>query len=269
MDEILRITDLTFYYNDQKLLDKLNLTLNYNEWYTLIGKNGCGKTTLIKIICGLLDDYEGEVEFNFLKQTDEKLFEIRTRMSILFNNIDDLIVEDNIYDEITFELKNMDYSDDLIEQSIDDVNAYTGIKGFINKEITDLTLEEKCILVLTSALIIKPKLLVIDETFSKLDKNLRKKLYDIINLYRENNKLTVLNITHNLEDSLLGDNIVLLENGKIKFNENVKKVFDEKMLTEENVDLPFIVELSEYLKLYEVTKDNYYKLEDLVDAIWK
>lgn len=269
MDEILKITDLSFGYGDLKLIDKLNLLLNYNDWYTLIGKNGSGKTTLIKLICGLIDDYEGQIEFNFLKLTEENLFEIRTRMSILFSNVDDLIVEDNIYDEITFELKNMDYSDDLIEQSIDDINAYTRIKDFINKDIMDLTLEEKYILVLTSALIIKPKLLVIDETFSKLDKNLRKKLYDIINSYREDNKLTVLNITHNLEDSLLGNNIILLENGQIKFNESVRKVFNDKLLTEEDVDLPFIVELSEYLKLYEVTDDNYYSMEELVDAVWK
>ncbi len=269
MDEILKITDLTFYYDNLKLFDQMNLLLNYDEWYTLIGKNGCGKTTLIKIISGLIDNYDGEIEFNFLKLNKDNLFEIRTRMSILFGNVDDLIVEDNIYDEITFELKNMDYSKELIEQSIDEINAYTRIKDFINKEILDLTLEEKYILVLTSALIIKPKLLVIDETFSKLDKHLRKKLYDMIELYREDNNLTILNITHNLEDSLLGNNIILLEDGKVKFNESVKKVFDDKLLDENSADLPFVVELSEYLKLYDVTKDNHYELEELVDAIWK
>ncbi|MBP5408256.1 MAG: hypothetical protein J6Y42_03885, partial [Bacilli bacterium] len=65
------------------------------------------------------------------------------------------------------------------------------------------------------------------------------------------------------------NNIILLENGQIKFNESVRKVFNDKLLTEEDVDLPFIVELSEYLKLYEVTDDNYYSMEELVDAVWK
>lgn len=269
MDEILKITDLTFQYGKTKLIDQLDLLLYYNDWYTLIGKNGSGKTTLVKLICGLLEKSEGNIEFNFLDLNQENLFEIRTRMSILFSNVDDLIVEDNIYDEITFELKNMDYSKELIEQSIDDIDEYTHIKDLMDREITDLTLEEKYILVLTSALIIKPKLLVIDETFSKLDKELRKRLYHIINAYREDNKLTVLNITHNLEDSLIGNNIILLEDGKIKFNESVKKVFDERLLTEEDVDLPFIVDLSEYLKLYEVIDENHYDMEELVDAIWK
>ena len=269
MDEILKITDLCFSYGDLKVIDKLDLLLKYNEWYTLIGKNGSGKTTLIKLICGLLDNYEGEIEFNFLKSNKENLFEIRTRMSVLFNNVDDLIVEDNIYDEITFELKNMNYSEELIEQSIDDINVYTHIKDFINKDILDLTLEEKYILVLTSALIIKPKLLIIDEIFSKLSRKLREKLYEIINMYRKDNNLTVLNVTHNLEDSLFGDNIILLNQGKIEYNESVKRVFDEKLLNDENGYLPFTLELSQYLKLYEVIKDNYYEMEDLVDAVWK
>lgn len=269
MDEILKITDLTFYYGDSKKISNLNLLLNYNDWYTLVGKNGSGKTTLVKIICGLLDNYDGNIEFNFLELNKENLFEIRTRMSVLFSNVDDLIVEDNVYDEITFELKNMDYSKDLIEQSIEEIDEYTHIKDIMEKDILELTLEEKYLLVLTSALIIKPKMLIIDETFSRLDKSLRKKLYNIINLYRDDNKLTVLNITHNLEDSLLGNNIILLEDGEIKFNESVKKVFDDKLLSEDNAKLPFVVELSEYLKLYNVIKENYYDMEELVDALWK
>ena len=268
MDELLKITDLTFFYDNTKIIDNLNLLLNYNDWYTLVGKNGSGKTTLVKLICGLLDNYEGKIEFNFLNLSEDNLFEIRTRMSILFSNVDDLFVEDNIYDEITFELKNMDYSKELIKQSIDEIDKYTHIKEIIDKDILELTLEEKYILVLTSALIIKPKLLVIDETVSKLSKSLRKRFYGIIRSYKSDNKLTVLNITHNLEDSLIGDNIILLEDGQIKFNESVKKVFDEKLVNEDNADLPFIIELSEYLKLYDVIKENYYDMEELVDAIW-
>ena len=269
MDEILKITDLSYDNDDEKLLDQVNLILNYDYWYTLVGKNGTGKTTLVKIICGLLNNYDGQVEFNFLNLNSENLFEIRTRMSVLFNNVDDLILEDDIYDEITFELRNMDYSKDLIEQSISEIDEYTHIKEFIDKDIKKLSLEEKCILVLTSALIIKPKLLIIDETFSKLSYNLRKKLYKIINLYRENNNLTVLNITCNLEDSLLGDNVILLEDGKIKFNENVKKVFDEKLLSEKDFNYPFLANMSESLKLYELTNANYYDMEAMVDDIWK
>lgn len=269
MDEVLKINDLSFGYEESKIIDNLDLVLDYNEWYTLIGKNGSGKTTLIKIICGLLPKYEGTVEFNFLDLNKENLYEIRTRLSVLFGNIDDLIVEDNVYDEITFELNNMDYNKDLIKQSIDEIDTYTNIKEFLHKETTELTIEEKYILVLTSALIIKPKLLIIDETFSKLSKSLRKKLYNIIARYRDDNKLTILNVTQNLEDSLIGDKIILLEDGKIKFNENVKKVYDEKLLSEETADLPFVVRLSEYLKLYELTKENYYDMEEIVDVLWK
>lgn len=269
MDQILKIKDLIFYYGNYKLFNQVNLTLDYNKWYTLIGKNGCGKTTLVKIICGLLKEYNGAIEFNFLNMNAENLFEIRARMSVLFSNVDDLIVEDNIYDEIVFELKNMDYNNDLIKQSIEEIDKYTRISEFIDKEITELTLEEKCLLVLTSALIIKPKLLIIDETLSKMSKNLKRIIYKIIKSYRKDNKLTVLNITHDLEDSLIGDNIILLDSGKIIFNEPVKKVFDEKLLNENIAKLPFIVELSEYLKLYDVIKDNCYSLEELVDILWK
>ncbi len=269
MNEILRISDLSFSYDEVKILNQINLSLNSNEWYTLVGKNGSGKTTLVKIVAGLLKDYNGEIEFNFLKLNQENLFEIRTRMSVLFNNIDDLIIEDNVYDEISFELKNMNYNKELIAQSIKAIDEYTHINDILDKEVNELDLEEKYILVLTSALIIKPKLLIIDETFSRLNTSLRKRLYKIIKSYKEDNKLTVLNITHDLEDSLIGDNIILLENGEVKFNESVEKTFDDKLLNENNSNLPFIVNLSEYLKLYEVIKTNHYSMEDLVDTLWK
>jgi len=269
MDELLKISDLTFEYDGKRIFDKLNLQLNYNEWYTLINDGNSGATTLVKMISGLFDNYEGEIEFNFLKSNLENLYEIRTRMSVLFSDLDNQILTDNVYDEITFELDNMNYSEDLKEQFINDIDKYTNIKDILNKSINELSLEEKYVVTLASALIIKPKLLILDNTYTLLNKSLRKRLYDIIRIYKDDNKLTILNITNNLEDSLLGDNIIYLKNGEILFNERTEKVYNEKLLTDDTETMPFMVKLSEYLKLYNLVDKNYYELEELVDVLWK
>ena len=268
MDEILEISNLTFEENGKKEFENLDLCLNYNNWYTLISEKS-NPSTLVRILAGLIENYEGKIEFNFLELNQENIHEIRTRLSILFPNIDDQILTADVYDEITFELNNMHYESDLKDQLITEMDEYTKIKDLLDKKISDLTEEEKYVVLLTSALIIKPKMLIIDETFSTLAKNLRKRLYNIINFYRKDNKLTVLNITNNLDDSLLGDNTIYLKEGKVLFNEKTEKVYEEKLLTEEIESLPFIVKLSEYLKLYNLTAKNYYSLEEVVAAIWK
>ncbi len=264
MDELLKITDLSFKRNET-ILKKVNLFIGYDRWYTLLGKTGSGKTTLVKIIVGLLKDYSGDIEFNYMSLNSDNIREIREKISAIFTCIDDNIVENNVYDEITFELKNMNYNRDFIDEYIDDVDRYTGIKELIGKNVSDLSLEEKYMLVLTTALIKKPKLLILDECFTNISSSFKRKIYKIIKKYNEDNKMTVINITNDIEDSLLGNNIILLENKKIAFNETTKKVFNDGLLEEK----PFILKLSESLKLYELIEDNYFTWEELVDALWK
>ena len=261
MDELLRINDLSY----KKKLKKINLFIGYDRWYTLLGNNSSGKTILVKIIVGLIKDYTGEIEFNYMLLNKENLNEIRDKISVIFTNIDDNIVENNVYDEIAFELKNMNYDKSFIENAIDEIDKLTDIKSIINKNILDLTIEEKYLLVLTSALIKKPKLLILDSCFTNISNSFKKKIYQIIKKYNENNKLTVINITNDIEDALLGNNIILLENKKIAFNETTKKVFNDEMLKEK----PFILNLSESLKLYELIDENYFNKEELVDKLWK
>lgn len=268
MDDILKIRNLTFGHTTDLLFKDLDLTLKYDQWYTLIGADKSGKTTLVRIISGLIE-CNSDIEFNFLTLNNKNIKRIRTRLSVLFSNINEQIIEDNVYDEIIFELKNMNLSAYEIDNRIKEIAEITGIKEIIDKDINEITEYEKYLVILTAALIIEPKLLIIDQTFDSLKKSERKELYKIISKYRKIHNLTILNITNNLDDSLIGDNIIILESGKIIANASTKSIYDEKLLNEKNSKLPFVIELSEYLKLYELINKNYYSLEDLVDALWK
>ena len=268
MDDILKIKDLTFKYTDTLIFKSLNLTLKYNDWYTLIGNSGSGKTTLVKIICGLIEG-SFNIEFNFLDLKEKNKAEIRTKISVLFSDIDTNFIENNVYDELTFELRNMRYSQVEIDEFLKDVDEITNVSKLFAKEFSKLSNYEKCLVLLASSLMIKPKLLIIDETFDCLSKKEREQLYNMILEYKNKYKLTVLNITNNSEDSLIGDNIVVLENKNILYNDGIKKVYNEHLLDEKKYKHPFIIELSEHLKLYEIIDKNYYSMEELVDEIWK
>ena len=135
MDDILKVKDLTFKYTDTLIFKSLNLTLKYNDWYTLIGNSGSGKTTLVKIICGLIEG-SFNIEFNFLDLKEKNKAEIRTKISVLFSDIDTNFIENNVYDELTFELRNMRYSQVEIDDFLKDVDEITNVSKLFAKEFS-------------------------------------------------------------------------------------------------------------------------------------
>lgn len=268
MDDILKIKNLNFNYNNHTIFNDLNLSLVHNEWYTLLGNNHSGKTTLVKIISGLIE-CQNEIEFDHLTLNRKNINKIRAKLSILFTNLNSNFLFDDVYDEITYELKNLKISEQEIKKRLDNINKITNIKSIIDQKISQLTNFDKIKVLLTSALITQPKLLIIDETFSSLNSTDRKKVYELIQKYKSKSKLTVLNISNNPEDILISDNVLILECGQILMNEKVKLVFTNGLLEQEKYKLPFVVELSEYLKLYNLIDKNYTSIEELTEALWK
>ena len=144
------------------------------------------------------------------------------------------------------------------------------IEDLLDREPHTLSGGEKQLVSLATALITEPKILIIDEALSMVDSYDRDRIYKVLKKINENNKMTIINVTHDVDEVLYGKKIVLLSKGNIIDYASTKKILsDEKKFNELKLDIPFIVDLSNKLKYYELIDKMYLNMKDLVNDLWK
>ena len=282
MKNIISIKNLSFFYEDNKIFDNLNLNIKENKWVTLLGNNGSGKSTIVKLILGLYK-FDGEIIIDGLNLL-ENIEEIRKKIGIVFSDPNFSFVLDNVDDELEFSLRNLNLEESEIQKRKQEIVRELGISKLIGSNPKDLSGGEKQLVALATALaithqqmietlatalVIKPKILILDESLEMLDCKQKEKVVKIIKKYYKKG-MTVINISQNVEDSLLGDEIIIMDNGKIILDGSKEEIFEnEKRIKELGLELPFIVDLSIKLKYYGMVDKLYFDIEELIDVIWK
>lgn len=258
--DIIRIKDLNFKYKDKEIFTNLNLTIEGCKWYSIIGSNGSGKSTLVKLLSGLIRS--NNIFVDNMEVSASNLYDIRKIMSIVFEDPNTNLICETVREELTFPLENIGIIDTKTE--VEKMAKLFNITDILDNSIIELTNKEKQIVALSSALIIKPKILILDESFVYLE-SVKDSIFDILKQLN----ITVINITHDMEETLIGDNIIILNNGKILINDEIKQVYPkEELFKEANLSLPFIIDLSNKLKYYSLIDKTYYNMKDLVDDLW-
>lgn len=267
MKNIISIKNLSFFYDDKKIFDNFNLDIKEKRWITLLGNNGSGKSTIMKLILGLYK-FEGQIlvdELDVLKDIKE----VRKKIGVVFSDPNFSFVLDNVDDELEFSLRNLELSESEINTRKQEVIKELGISKFINLNPKDLSGGEKQLISLAVALTLKPKVLILDESLEMLDFKQREKVIKVIKKYHKKG-MTIINISQNVDDCLLGDEVIVLNNGQVVLNGIKEDVFkEEKVFKELGLELPFIVDLSIKLKYYGMVDKLYFDEEELVDDIWK
>ena len=238
-----QINNLMFGY-DKLLFDNLNLTIYPNTFTSILGKNGCGKTSLIKILIGEVN-YSGQIKYDNLILSEENKEKILNKVSVMYN-YNDMFIYDNV--------------DDIINNLVKELN----IEYLIYKKTSELSESEKELAILLCMIVSKPSLLILDNSINNLEYNIKVK---IIN-YLKQQDLTVINITDNVEDMLLSDKIVIINDKKCVVFNNIYEL-NENIIVENNLKLPFMVDLSNKLKYYDLVDKIYINKNELVDEVWK
>jgi energy-coupling factor transport system ATP-binding protein len=268
MDEIIKVDNLMFRYNDLFIFDKFNLHIKRGEWLTISGSNGSGKSTLIKIITGILKS-NCKIVIDNLELNNENLFEIRRNIGVVFDNLDDMFLCETVEDEIAFSLENLSYSRKQIKERIDEISDVLNIRKLLHKSTNELSGGEKFKVALACVLSFKPRILIIDESLSLLDNNDKSNILNLLKTFNDNG-LTIINITHNLEESYNSDRLIILNNGEIVLDGPPIKVFEyDKVLTKLGIKLPFEVELSIKLKLYGLIDNIIPSIDNMVNKLWE
>lgn len=269
MSNIVTIKNLNFGYDDNKIFNDFNLNIECGNFISLIGPNGSGKSTLIKILTGLLN-YNGEVQIDNLVLNNDNVKTIRKKIGFISNNVENQLFSEKVIDNIAFSLENLNIPYDIILSKIEEVTNYLGIQNVVERNIDSLTNVEKNMVNLASVLVYEPKLLILDEAFSSLDKIERDKILLILKDLNEKKQITIINITQNMEDILFGNQVIILDKGKIISNDNNIEVFkNDKIFSKLGLNLPFMVDLSIKLKYYSLIDEIIYDMEEMVDVLWK
>lgn len=240
MNNMITVKNLSFSYPNNQIFNNISFDVSTCKWATIIGLSGCGKSTFIRLINNDFK-YDGEILFD--------------------GNI--IIIDGNFnYENILVsKLIKKNYSKKIYNKII---NEYD-LKNIISKKVSDLNEQDKIKLLFCLKLSSKGDIVIIDNLLNKLNCHNKDIIVKILNKL----KINVINMTNNMEDTLLGENIIIMDKGKIMLNDKKENIFmkydDIKKI---GLDLPFIVDLSIKLKYYGLVNKIYFSMEELIGAIW-
>lgn len=267
---VIEIQNLTFKYNENEpLLSDLNLTVGEGEFLAIIGKNASGKSTLARLINGLISPLSGKI--TVLGMTaDEKsdLFEIRKNVGIVFQNPDNQMVASIVEDDVVFGPENLGIPRDEIKTRLESSLKATGTEEFRTAMSSRLSGGQKQRVAIAGVLAVKPKILILDEATSMLDPRGREEVMSVVKRLNKQEKMTVITITHYMDEVTECDRVAVLNGGKIEKTGTPQEIFsDSELLARAELEQPIPLKISHALKNYGVDAGEPLTKEALLENI--
>ncbi|HZK22849.1 MAG TPA: energy-coupling factor ABC transporter ATP-binding protein [Atopostipes sp.] len=253
------------------VLNDVSLDIEKDEWITLIGANGSGKSTLVKTLNGLNVPEKGTVFIDGLELNEENIWDIRQKVGMVFQNPDNQFVGSTVQDDVAFGLENIGLPRDEMIIRIDDALKRVGMENFKLMEPSRLSGGQKQRVAIAGVLALRPQIIVLDEATSMLDPKGRQEVLNTVKSIKEESKMTVISITHDINEANEADRIFVMNKGKIQYVERPEVIFK---LGDELIDLGLTVPFAEQLKNKLSTRglnvpDEYMSEERLVEWLWK
>ena len=275
MNEILSLQDVTYTYSSEdtdmrKAVEDISFTVNDGEWIAIVGHNGSGKSTMAKLMNGLLFPQVGEVRILGEVLNEENLWSTRSQMGMVFQNPDNQFVGATVQDDVAFALENNGVPFEDMVLRVHESLAQVKMDQFMNSEPHHLSGGQKQRVAIAGALALKPRILILDEATSMLDPQGREEVLATIHQLRKDTQLTVLSITHDLEEALLADRIMVMNKGKKYAEGTPTEIFARgEELVELGLDLPFSLKMSKLLLEQGVyLQEEHMSEEELVKDVW-
>ncbi len=266
---ILEVKDLNFSYEEEgKTIDNVSFSVEEGSYTTIVGHNGSGKSTIAKLIMGLLESASGTITIDGIALNNENLAKIRSRIGIVFQNPDNQFIGATVRDDIAFGLENHCVEPSMMDEIIDTNAALVKMSDFMDQEPTHLSGGQKQRVAIAGVLAMKPKLLIFDEATSMLDPDGKDEIKKVIMKLHKESSLTILSITHDIDEVASSDYVIALDQGKVVLTGTPQEVFQqEKKLKEMKLDIPFSLKIADELKKRGVTVDRCITMEGMVNEL--
>lgn len=268
------VKHLTFKYDvnqEHNTLDDLSFHVKRGEWLSIIGHNGSGKSTTVRLLDGLLASESGQIFIEGDLLTEDNVWDIRHKIGMVFQNPDNQFVGATVEDDVAFGLENKGIPLDEMKERVAKALDLVGMSEFADREPSRLSGGQKQRVAIAGALAMQPDIIILDEATSMLDPEGRLELIKTIREIRKQYQMTVVSITHDLDEVALSDRVLVMKKGKVESSSTPEELFNrgDDLLTL-GLDVPFSTNLISALKDkgFDFTQ-NYLTEKDLEDQLWE
>lgn len=264
-----KISHLSFSYDGQNdVIKDVSFEIPKGSYTTIVGHNGSGKSTIAKLLIGLLKAKSGEIKILGNTLNEENVYSLRNHVGIVFQNPDNQFIGSTVSDDIAFGLENHCVPQEQMQAIIEDVAARVNMSDFLDSEPTKLSGGQKQRVAIAGILAIAPDIIIFDESTSMLDPQGKASINEQIQKLHDERNITILSITHDMEEVAQSEYVIVLKDGKVEMQGTPKQIFEHKgKLKEMKLELPFALSFSEKLKNEGIFKDSYCTLDEVVNEL--
>ncbi|MEZ7594571.1 energy-coupling factor ABC transporter ATP-binding protein [Streptococcus sp. 27098_8_76] len=273
MKSIIDVKNLSFRYKEsQEYYDVKDITFHVKrgEWLSIVGHNGSGKSTTVRLIDGLLEAESGEIAIDGQRLTEGNVWSIRRQIGMVFQNPDNQFVGATVEDDVAFGLENQGLSRQEMKKRVEEALDLVGMLDFKKREPARLSGGQKQRVAIAGVVALRPAILILDEATSMLDPEGRRELIDTVKGIRKDYDMTVISITHDLEEVAMSDRVLVMKKGSIESTSSPRALFSRNDLDQIGLDNPFANQLKHSLSQngYDLP-ENYLTESELEDKLWE
>ena len=272
MENIIEVRNLKYKYDSESenyTLNDVSFQVKKGEWLSIVGHNGSGKSTTVRLIDGLLEVESGDIIISGDKLTAENVWEKRRQIGMVFQNPDNQFVGATVEDDVAFGLENQGLDYDLMVERVQQALELVGMQDFKEREPARLSGGQKQRVAVAGVVALRPDIIILDEATSMLDPEGRLDLIQIVKKIKDSNQLTVISITHDLDEIALSDRVLVMKEGQVESTATPRELFSREDLEELGLDQPFVNQVKVALRQSGLSlPDSYLTEKELQDQLW-
>ena len=269
MNTMIEVNDLSFSYEEgMNTIDHISFKIEKGSYTTILGPNGSGKSTIAKLLMGLLEKQSGDIIVGNIELCEEHIGQVRDKIGIVFQNPDNQFIGATVRDDIAFGLENNCVPSKDMDAIIEEYAKKVDMLDFLDHEPTKLSGGQKQRVAIAGILAMSPSVIILDEATSMLDPKGKKEINTLVHQLNKEKNMTIVSITHDIEEAVMSDYVILLDHGHIVDEGKPEDLFlKEEELKELNLDVPFAYKVSQGLKQKGILVQTEIHIEKLVKQI--
>ncbi len=273
MTNIIEVKNLKYKYNQEDeryTLNDVSFHVKQGEWLSIIGHNGSGKSTTVRLIDGLLEAESGDIYIDGDALTIDNVWDKRCLIGMVFQNPDNQFVGATVEDDVAFGLENQGIPLEEMRSRVDEALELVGMTDFKTREPARLSGGQKQRVAIAGVVALRPKIIILDEATSMLDPEGRLDLIKIVREIKDRHGMTVISITHDLDEVALSDRVIVMKNGQVESISTPNELFMREDLVDLDLDRPFTTELASSLRQTGLDLPlRYFTEEELEETLWE